>query len=170
MTTLVIESPELTPIIKQPTHEPVDEKDDDLANNPEQHDEGEENNKKDIGLNVKIELINVKQTLDGKIDTGAAICSLGAIDIKTHGDTVTFTLNDHTYKMNCSTTTITTADGGMESRPVVKFNCKINDIGYDDIEFNLNDRSHLDDKVLIGLNLIKKINGKIDPHDTSSDI
>lgn len=154
MTTLVIESPEIVPIeTKENEKQEVQ---------PEKEEQEDKSN--DIGLNVQVKLINIDQQLDGKIDTGAECCSLGAENIKHTGDTVIFTLNDKTYKMHCTSVNISSADGGSEQRPVVKFNCKINDEVYDDIEFNLNDRSHLDDKLLIGLNLIKKLQCKINPN------
>lgn len=116
----------------------------------------------DINLKTEIEIINLNQKFQCKIDTGASCCSFGVTDIHDNNGYVTFNLNDKTYKMNCDYQVIQTSEGE-EKRPVVLFNCKINDEVHDKIQFNLNDRTHMPDQVLIGLNLIEKLSGKINP-------
>lgn len=122
------------------------------------------NDQKDLGVKASIELIDLHKTFDCKIDTGASCCSLGVSNIECNDNIVQFELDDKIYKMNCSKQTIQTADGGEEERPVVKFNCKINDEVHEKVQFNLNDRSDLPDQVLIGMNLIEKLKCKIDPN------
>ncbi len=102
----------------------------------------------------------------GKIDTGADVCCLHATNINMKGDQVSFTssvLSDNTITMPlASQQSVKTADGGESSRPVVKFDITINGNTLDGVMFNLNDRSDMEDKILIGMNALEKGNFVVD--------
>jgi|LakMenEpi03Aug12_release.lakeMendotaPanAssembly.Ray.scaffolds.fasta_scaffold00131_32 hypothetical protein len=118
-----------------------------------------------IGSYVNVELIGINngKLINGKVDTGAACCSLDAKNIQIDDEFVTFAFNNRSYKLKMvSKQQIQTADGGVEERPVVQLTCKINNDTVD-IQVNLNDRSNLE-PFLIGMNLIDKLNCKIDPN------
>ena len=103
--------------------------------------------------------------IDAKVDTGADICSLHASDVKmnTESGLVSFVFGDKRVTMPLVTVqAIKTADNGIDNRPVVQFDVVIpnNDPMKKNhvlkkISFNLNDRSNMPDKVLLGQNFIK---------------
>lgn len=125
-----------------------------------------------IGTNVKVILsgLNGNQPFDAKIDTGATLSSLHAENLKvTHGQhdsqpTVEFSNGDKRYRMTVVTTqAVKTADGGVENRPVIRLNVKINGNTYNDIMFNLNDRTGMPEPILLGQNFLEKGKFLIDP-------
>ena len=78
-------------------------------------------------------------------------------------DIVEFDHGTSRYRMNVEGgQQIQTADNGTETRPVVLFNCKVGNDLVKQVQVNLNDRTGLDE-FLIGQNLLKQINVKIDP-------
>lgn len=126
-----------------------------------------------IGTQIEIEIasLNNHKLIIGKVDTGASVCSLHADNIQVKKDPldpeqsiVKFTIDDTTYSMNIEQQqSIQTADGGVEYRPLVKFNVVYDGRTFHDVMFNLNDRSQMDEKLLVGLNLLADIGYKIDP-------
>ena len=85
-------------------------------------------------------------------------------------DTVRFNFNGKKYKMTMQDKqAIKTADHGVEYRPVVKFNIKINGLVLNDIMVNLNDRSNMDYPLLIGKNILHHGKFLIDPQMESID-
>ena len=107
--------------------------------------------------------LNDNQSIQAKVDTGAGSCSLNAKNIKFDDHSVSFDFNNRHYKMGLyAKHDIQTADGGSEIRPVIKLSVRINNESVPDVSVNLNDRGQLDD-FLIGMNLIEKLNVKIDP-------
>jgi len=134
-----------------------------------------------IGKSMDIILIgfNRDQPIKGKIDTGAVYCSLHAenINIKrnplstdTEEQVISFVFNEVRYTMNLEQyQAISSADGGVEQRPVVRFDVRIKDAIYHNILFNLNDRGHMQDSLLIGSNLLEKGKFLIDPTKESVD-
>lgn len=118
-----------------------------------------------IGSHTEVEIIGINGgvPINGKVDTGAACCSLDAKNIHMDGEFVSFTFNNRTYKLKiASKQQIQTADGGVEERPVIQLTCKINGEATN-VQVNLNDRTNLE-PFLIGMNLIDKLNCKIDPN------
>lgn len=118
-----------------------------------------------IGNEIDVVLtgFNKGKPITGKVDTGATISSLHAEDIKTTRDNlndedlVTFKHNGIKYRMKLEThQAVQTADGGSEYRPVVSFDVQFQDKTYKDIMFNLNNRSDMPFKVLLGKNFIEK--------------
>jgi hypothetical protein len=114
----------------------------------------------------------------GKVDTGATYCSLHAEELRIrpdplsteNADLVSFIFNDRRYTVPVvDYQAIASADGGVNQRPVITFNVKIKDELHEDIMFNLNDRSNMEDPLLIGMNLLKKGKFLIDPKMESFD-
>lgn len=111
----------------------------------------------------------------GKVDTGATTSSLHAVNISVlKNNTVSFKcpqLTNNTIVMDlCGSQEVTSADAGGIPRPVVKFNIEIGDVVLKDVVFNLNDRSEMEDPILIGQNIISAGNFLIDINkDESSD-
>ena len=133
-----------------------------------------------IGKSIDLVLIgfNRDQPIRGKVDTGAVYCSLHADDIHIkrnpmstgEEEVVSFTFNEVKYTMNLEQyQAISSADGGVQQRPVVRFDIRIKDAIYHDILFNLNDRSHMEDPLLIGSNLLEKGKFLVDPTKESID-
>lgn len=113
---------------------------------------------------------NGGQPVQGKVDTGAELSSLHAEHIQindSHGmdsDSVSFVFEGKRYKMTVQDKqAVKTADNGVEYRPVVKFNIKVNGLPLSDIMINLNDRSAMPHKLLIGQNILEKGGFLIDP-------
>jgi len=108
---------------------------------------------------------NGGKSIAAKVDTGAAISSLDAnnVNVNRENGTVSFSFGDRTISMSLiDTQAVKTADGGVENRPVVAFDVtlpnedstKQNRI-VKKVQFNLNDRSGMPDKILLGQNFIK---------------
>lgn len=118
-----------------------------------------------IGSDIKISFpqLNIKD-IESKVDTGAGQCCLHAEDIKSTGDSIAFTFEGKKITMNQSDSVeIQTADNGGITRPVIKLNVECEHGVIKDVEFNLNDRSDMPHKVLLGLNFIEGGKFLIDP-------
>lgn len=108
---------------------------------------------------------NSNNPIEAKVDTGAAVCSLDANDVTVdrNAGIVKFSFGDRRVTMPLvDTQAITTADGGIENRPVVQFDVLVPNADpqkknrtIPKVQFNLNDRSGMPDKVLLGQNFIK---------------
>jgi len=125
-----------------------------------------------IGDAVDVVLINFNggQPIKGKVDTGASMSSLHAESVEIVGssglgsDLVKFTFEGKRYKMTLQDNqAVQTADNGVENRPLVRFNIKVNDIVLNDVLINLNDRSDMPYKLLVGQNILEKGKFLIDP-------
>jgi len=109
---------------------------------------------------------NDNEAIPAKVDTGASQCSIHGEDIKwsTDNDLVQFTFNKKRYRMTLAgEQDISSSDGGTQKRPVVTFRVKMDGMFLDGISFNINDRSNMPDKILIGQNLLEQGNFLIDP-------
>ena len=118
-----------------------------------------------IGRNIQIKLPQLGGlVLEAKIDSGAGQSSLHADDIKASGESVSFTLEGKRITMNqAGKADIHTADNGGDSRPVIKLNVVCEQGSFEGVEFNLNDRSDMPDKVLLGHNFLEMGKFVIDP-------
>lgn len=131
-----------------------------------------------IGDTVDVRFSNFPVTLKGRVDTGATMCSLHAdkwdIIRKDNGqDKVQFfckplSKNNITVDM-VTTMAVKSPDGGVEYRPVIKFNVRIDDKYLKDISFNLNNRSEMDLPILIGQNALDEGDFLIDPKKNELD-
>lgn len=109
---------------------------------------------------------NGNDVIPAKVDTGAEMSSIDAnnIDINKSQNVVSFSFGDRRVTMPLVTRqAVKTADGGMEYRPVVEFDVMIPNTDAEKknrvlkkVAFNLNDRSGMPDKILLGQNFIKK--------------
>ena len=105
--------------------------------------------------------------LKGKVDTGATISSLHAERYKIKGDQIEFVcpeLSPNVIRLPMDDRqSVKSADGGVEYRPVVRLNIKVNDVPMQDIQFNLNDRGQMQYPMLVGQNILEKGKYLIDP-------
>lgn len=120
-----------------------------------------------VGSKIDIVLagFNGNAVIKAKVDTGAVMSSLDAndIDMNKEGRVVTFSFGDKRVTMTLlDKQAIKTADGGVEYRPVVEFDVMLPNADTDKqnrvikkVQFNLNDRSGMPDKILLGQNFIK---------------
>lgn len=122
-----------------------------------------------IGSVVKVKVINLPSSseIKGKVDTGATISSLHAEKYKITGDQIQFVcpeLSPNVISMPLDDRqSVKSADGGVEYRPVIRLNIKINDRPMQDVQFNLNDRGQMQYPMLIGQNVLEKGKYLIDP-------
>jgi len=122
-----------------------------------------------IGSIVRVKVMNLPSSseLKGKVDTGATISSLHAERYKINGDKIQFVcpeLSPNVISMPLSDRqSVKSADGGVEYRPVVLLNIKVNDQLMQDVQFNLNDRGQMQYPMLVGQNILEKGKYLIDP-------
>lgn len=125
----------------------------------------------DIGSVVEVKITNLpgSKPLQGKIDTGADISSLhtDAFKINRANGTVTFkcpelSQNELTMQL-VNQQAVKTADSGVEYRPVIELNVKINGKMLNGVNFNLNDRGKMTYPVLVGKNALIQGKFKINP-------
>lgn len=124
-----------------------------------------ENTRPVIGKHVNIKLPQLGNIeIEAKIDTGAGQCCLHATNVKSTGDSITFEFEGKRITMNqAGVVEIQTADNGGDNRPVIKLDVVCEQGEFKDIEFNLNDRSDMPHKVLLGHNFIEKGQFLVDP-------
>lgn len=95
-----------------------------------------------------------------KFDTGATTCCLHATNIQASGSKVSFScehLSQNTITMPLAgSVSVKTADNGDDTRPVIELDVVVQGQTFTKVRFNLNDRSHMDTKVLIGEELLKR--------------
>ena len=124
---------------------------------------------KTLGTEADIRFTSVgNKTTKGKVDTGATTSSLHATDITINKErnSVTFksdAISDNMVTMNLDgAQEVHSADGGGQSRPIVKFDIEVNGTPIQGALFNLNDRGNMDSMVLIGQNVLKAGDFQID--------
>jgi hypothetical protein len=102
----------------------------------------------------------------GKVDTGATTSSLHAVDVKVHGGQVSFisdVLSPNTITMDLEgAQTVHTADNGGDQRPMIRMDVEVNGVNIPGAVFNLNDRSNMESKILLGQNVLKAGNFVVD--------
>ena len=124
---------------------------------------------KTLGSEADIRFTSVgNKTTKGKIDTGATTSSLHATDITINKErnSVTFksdAISDNMITMELDgAQEVHSADGGGQTRPIVKFDIEVNGTPIQGALFNLNDRGNMDTMILIGQNVLKAGNFQID--------
>jgi hypothetical protein len=116
--------------------------------------------------------LTAPKEIQGKIDTGATISSLHADRYTVKGTNIEFEckpLTDHVITVPLKTQhAVKSPDGGTVYRPVVELDVKVNGKLIKGAMFNLNDRSHMDQPVLIGQNVLQAGKFFVDPARTES--
>jgi hypothetical protein len=121
-----------------------------------------------IGNEVVVNFTTFNKSVEGKVDTGATICSLHATDLQPNqsNNSISFrcpAISDGVITTELDgSTTIVSADAGGNTRPMIKLDIEINGQPMEAVSFNLNDRSKMDSQVLIGQNALKVGNFVID--------
>ena len=104
--------------------------------------------------------------LDGKVDTGATSSSLHATNVKMGDNRVSFMcdlLSPNVITLPTEgTQEVHSADFGGDQRPVVRFDVVVDGKPLKGVMFNLNDRSKMDAKLLIGQDVLKAGNFQVD--------
>lgn len=131
-----------------------------------------ENVKTVIGSQIELILLgfNNNRPIVAKVDTGASYCSLHGTDISYssrpygEGELVSFTFDDQRYRMPVvNKQSVQNSDGGITYRPVVQFSVSMNDKTFEEVLFNINDRSDMTHQILLGQNLLKQSRVLVDP-------
>lgn len=122
-----------------------------------------------LGLNAQLVFGAFgNKSVDGKVDTGATVSSLHAVEIKMDKgrNVVSFVcppLSDKVITLQLDgSQEVHSADAGGVTRPVVTLDVEIDGTLIKGATFNLNDRSGMDSAVLIGQNILKAGNFQID--------
>lgn len=104
---------------------------------------------------VTVKIAGIANEIEAKIDTGAGQSSLHAENITEKGDSVIFQIGERIYRAPLETSQdISSADGGTSARPVIKASLEIEGQTIEAL-VNLNDRSEMPQKLLIGQDVIR---------------
>jgi hypothetical protein len=128
----------------------------------------QQSEQKTIGNEVDVRFVAFNKSVPGKVDTGATTSSLNAQQISTSRDGSKVSFQSPALGGNVITLDVAShqevhsADGGGNERPVVKMEVEIDGVSLGPVEFNLNDRSEMDNDILIGQNILKAGNFIID--------
>lgn len=107
---------------------------------------------------IKVKVQGISNEIEAKIDTGAEQSSLHGENITVKDDHVIFQLNDRIYKAPLEKSQdISSADGGTQSRPVIKTTIDIEGQSIETL-LNVNDRGEMPQQLLIGQDVIKAAN------------
>jgi hypothetical protein len=119
-----------------------------------------------LGNHAKVGFPAFNVSVEGKIDTGATTSSLHATDISAKGGRVSFkseVLSRNVITLPVEgTQEVHSADFGGDKRPVVRLDVEIDGVPIKGVMFNLNDRSQMDSKLLIGQDVLKAGNFHVD--------
>ena len=114
---------------------------------------------------IIIKRINNDAPFDAKVDTGADRCSLHGESIEIGDNYVRFGIGEVTYKVPLERTVNVLSANGDERRAVVKFNVVFNEQTFEDVEFNIADRTDMKFDVIIGKNLLQSANVVVNPQE-----
>ena len=112
---------------------------------------------------IVIKRINDNKPFEGKVDTGADRCSLHGENIEVGENYVRFSIGEVRYKVPLERFVTVLAANGSEKRPIVKFNVEFNGNTFENIEFNISDRSDMKYQVIIGKNLLEVAGVLVNP-------
>jgi hypothetical protein len=122
---------------------------------------------------MKVTSLSHSGELKCRVDTGATISSIHCDGWKVNGESVTFTnkeLSPNAITLPLITHQATkSSDGRVENRPVIELNVRINGKVLQGMQFNLNNREHMEYPVLIGQNVLQKGKFLIDPSMVSEE-
>ena len=127
--------------------------------------EGEEGGRT-LGGHAAIGFPMFNKEVEGKIDTGATTSSLHATDIRVNHNRVSF--KSELFSNNIitlpveGTQEVHSADYGGDKRPIVRMDIEVAGVPIKGVMFNLNDRSKMDSKLLIGQDVLKAGNFHVD--------
>jgi hypothetical protein len=127
-----------------------------------------------VGDTVRVSFTSLSnpKEIQGKVDTGATVCSLHADNYKINGNQISFvcsSLSPNTITVPLKTQhAVKSPDGGTVYRPVIELDVKINGKLLRNVMFNLNDRSHMNQPVLIGQNALQAGRFYVDPKMTEA--
>lgn len=121
-----------------------------------------------IGDKVTVRFTTLPGTnpLKGKVDTGADLSSLHVDKWSVNGNKVQFVssaLSPNTITMTLHDHQAVKSVNGIQYRPVIELNIRINDRLISGVLFNLTDRSSMEYPVLIGQNALERGKFLIDP-------
>lgn len=123
-----------------------------------------------LGNTAKLEFAAFgMRAAEGKVDTGATTSSLHAVNISIdkNRNTVSFVSdvisNNQVTLELAGVQEVHSADGGGQPRPIVNLDVTVDGTPIKRAAFNLNDRSNMDTKILIGQNILKAGRFVIDP-------
>lgn len=121
---------------------------------------------------VKITSLPNSNEMKALVDTGASVCSLHAERWKIEGQSVRFVCKDLSPNVITlplvSQMSVKSGDGGQEYRPVIELNIRVNGTKIvQGVQFNLNNREHMDHPILLGANFLKQAKMLIDPNMTT---
>lgn len=125
-----------------------------------------------IADKIEVQFLNmpVSSALVAKVDTGAEMCSLNAKDVQINREqrTVSFVapqLSNNKITMSLADQqAVKTSGGDTTYRAVIKVTLKIKGKVLKDMLINLNDRSEMEDPMLLGQNALQAGNFLIDPN------
>lgn len=123
--------------------------------------------------NLSLPLFN--KELTAKVDTGATTCCLHGTEVSIDKATNMAVFSNPELSQNViripliHVVDVHSADNGAAPRPVVALDITINGQQFEQVEFNINDRSEMDCKVLIGQNLLKMGNFVVDVTEATSE-
>ncbi len=127
-----------------------------------------------VGDLVKVSFtgLSAPKELMGKVDTGASVSSLHCDNYKINGQQIQFSCKPLTENMITvplkTQHAVKSPDGGTVYRPVIELDVKVNGKLIKGAMFNLNDRSNMDQPVLIGQNILQSGKFYVDPSRTES--
>ncbi len=128
-----------------------------------------EGNSNVIADTVQIKFIQFNKTIPGKTDTGANLSSLHCEEwrVLSGKNMVEFRssiLSDNTIRTELLDQVAIKTSEGSEYRPVIALDVNISGKSLKACKFNLNDRSQMQDKILIGQNILEKGKFLVDPN------
>jgi hypothetical protein len=119
-----------------------------------------------LGSRASIGFPMFNKEVEGKIDTGATTSSLHATDIRLGNGRVSFKselLSPNIVTLPVEgTQEVHSADFGGDKRPIVRMDIEVAGVPLKGVMFNLNDRSKMDSKLLIGQDVLKAGNFHVD--------
>lgn len=127
-----------------------------------------------IGDTVAVRFTTLPGTnaLKGKVDTGAEISSLHVDKWSINGNKVQFiskVLSPNTITMSLYDHQAVKSVAGVQYRPIVELNVRVNDRLLSGVLFNLADRGSMEFPVLVGKNILQKGKFLIDPSMTEGE-